>query len=86
MARYEILFRKSAANDLRDLPREDVSRILECFEALADNPRAPGCEKLSGQEKYRIRRGAYRIIYEIKDEALLIMVVKVGHRRDIYRN
>ena len=54
-------------------------RILECLDALAEDPRPRGCEKLSGQERYRVRRGVYRIIYEIQDEVLLVVVVKVGH-------
>lgn len=85
MGRYRLVFRKSVAKDLRDIPKKDVARILKCIEALSEDPRAPGCEKLSGQERYRVRRGLYRIIYEIKDDMLIIVVVKVGHRRDLYR-
>jgi len=85
MGRYRLVFRKSVAKDLRDIPKKDVARILKCIEALSEDPRAPGCEKLSGQERYRVRRGLYRIIYEIKDDMLIIVVVKVGHRHDVYR-
>jgi mRNA interferase RelE/StbE len=85
MARYKLLFKKSVAKDLRPIHNEDVARILKCFESLSENPRAPGCEKLSGREQYRIRRGAYRIVYEIKDEKMEVIVVKVAHRRDVYR-
>jgi mRNA interferase RelE/StbE len=85
MGKYKLVFKKSVAKDLRDLPNKDVACILKCFETLSEDPRAPGCEKLSGQEKYRVRRGVYRIIYEIKDVLLMVFVVKVGHRRDVYR-
>jgi mRNA interferase RelE/StbE len=85
MASYELVFRKSVAKDLRRIPNEDVARILERIRALAENPRPPGCEKLSGLERYRIRRGVYRIIYEVQDRRLVVLVVKVAHRRDEYR-
>ncbi len=85
MAKYRLLFKKSIAKDLRAIPKKDVARILERFDALSEDPRAPGCEKLSGRERYRARQGVYRIVYEIKDDVLIILVVKVGHRRDIYR-
>jgi mRNA interferase RelE/StbE len=52
---------------------------------LSEDPRASGCEKLSGLERYRVRRGIYRIVYEIRDDVLLVVVVRVGHRRDVYR-
>jgi mRNA interferase RelE/StbE len=84
MARFSLVFKKSVAKDLRDIPKKDVSRILKCFGALAEDPRATGCEKLSGHERYRVRQGAYRIIYEIQDDVLVVVVVKVGHRRDVY--
>jgi mRNA interferase RelE/StbE len=85
MASYELVFRKSVAKDLRHLPNEDVARILERIRALAENPRPPGCERLSGLERYRIRQGVYRIVYEVQDRRLLVLVVKVAHRRDVYR-
>ena len=84
MARYRLVFKKSVAKDLRRIPKKDVARILKCFDTLADSPRAPGCEKLSGQERYRVRQGDYRIVYEVKDGELLVIVVKVGHRRRVY--
>jgi mRNA interferase RelE/StbE len=84
MGRFRLVFKKSVAKDLRDIPKKEVFRILKCFDALAEDPRATGCEKLSGQERYRIRQGAYRIIYEIQDD-VLVVVVKIGHRRDVYR-
>lgn len=85
MGKYRLRFKQSVARDLRDLPRQDVRRILERIESLAEDPRPPGCEKLSGEERYRVRQGRYRIIYAIEDHALVVMVVKVGHRRDVYR-
>jgi len=86
MTSYRLDFKRSVAKDLRAFPREDVAAILRRIEALSDNPRPPGCEKLSGQERYRIRQGRDRILYEILDRELVITVVKVGHRRDVYRN
>ncbi len=85
MARYRLLFKSSVSKDLRSLPRDDVTLILARIAALADNPRPMGSEKLSGQERFRVRQGSYRIIYEVQDTELVVMVVKVGHRRDVYR-
>ena len=86
MASYELAFRKSVAKDLRVFPKQDVKRIMQRIRSLADGPRPAGCEKLSDQERYRVRQGAYRIIYEIEDDRLMVLVVKVGHRRDVYRS
>ena len=83
MGRYRLVFKQSVAKDLRDLPKKDVARILERFEALSEDPRAPGCEKLSGQERYRVRRGGCRVVYEIGDDLLVIVVVRVGRGRSI---
>ena len=85
MASYELVFKKSVAKDLRGFPKADVKRILQRIRALADDPRPPGCEKLSGQERYRLRQGAYRIVYEIHEKVLIVLIVKIGHRRDVYR-
>ena len=85
MASYELLFKKSVAKDLRTMPKQDVKRILGCVQALTTDPRPPGCQKLSAQERYRIRQGVYRIIYEIVDSKLIVLVVKIAHRREIYR-
>ena len=85
MGKYKLAFKKSVAGDLRALPGKDVHRILKCFEQLAENPRPAGCEKLSGQERYRVRQGVYRIVYEILDDVLKVVVVKIGHRRDVYK-
>lgn len=85
MARYSLVFKTSVAKDLRQLPNNDVAAILHRIESLTEEPRPKGCEKLSGQEKYRIRQGVYRIVYEIADIQLVVTVVKIGHRRDVYR-
>jgi mRNA interferase RelE/StbE len=86
MASYELVFKVSVAKDLRNLPRQDLQRVLKRIRSLAEDPRAAGCEKLSGQERYRVRQGNYRIIYEIQDQRLIVIVVKVAHRREVYRN
>lgn len=80
------MFKKSVAKDLRQLPKADVKRVLQRIRSLAVEPRPLGCEKLSGEERYRVRQGAYRIVYQIDDHVLVVLVVKVGHRRDVYRN
>jgi len=85
MASYELVFKKSVAKDLREFPKADVKRILQRIRSLADDPRPTGCEKLSGQERYRLRQGAYRIVYENDDKVLVVLGVKIGHRRDVYR-
>ena len=86
MANYSLAFKKSVAKDLRNIPRKDVKRILKCIERLREDPRAEGCIKLSGQERYRVRQGVYRIIYEIQDSRLIILVVKIAHRGLVYKN
>lgn len=85
MARYELTVRPSVSRDLRGIPREDIRRILVRIEALRDDPRPPGSEKMSGQERYWVRQANYRILYTIADAELIVAVVKVGHRRDVYR-
>ena len=85
MGKYRLVFKKSVAKDLRGIPKKDVARILKCFDSLAEDPRGTGCEKLSGQERYRVRQGVYRIIYEIQDDVLVVVVVKVGDRKEVYK-
>ncbi len=85
MASYKIIVKKSVAKDLKSIPKKDVQRILSAIRKLADDPRPPQAKKLSGQERYRIRQGSYRILYTIEDDHLVICVVKVGNRRDVYR-
>ena len=85
MAGYRVFFRKSVEKDFSIIPKKDVKRILNRIKALEKNPRPPGSEKLTGQERYRLRQGGYRIVYSIQDDELTVWVVKVGHRKDIYR-
>ncbi len=85
MESYKITFKESVSKDLRKIPKKDVLRILKAIKALADDPRPPQSKKLSGQEKYRLRQGNYRVLYSIEDEKLIIQVVKVGNRRDVYK-
>lgn len=85
MARYELRVKPSVAKDLRGLPRADVERILTRMQALREDPRPPGCEKLGGSELYRVRQGAYRVVCAVHDAAVVVEVVRVGHRREIYR-
>jgi len=85
MARYRVVVRKSVARDLRGVVRQDVKRILATIRGLADDPRPVGAKKLSGQERYRLRQGSYRILYSIEDDRLVVCVVRVGHRREAYR-
>jgi mRNA interferase RelE/StbE len=85
MAAYKVYFRESVEKDFGSIPKKDLVRILSRIRGLADNPRPPGCEKLTGQERYRVRQGRYRIVYSVQDEVLTIWIVKVGHRKDIYR-
>ncbi|MSN24936.1 MAG: type II toxin-antitoxin system mRNA interferase toxin, RelE/StbE family [Geobacter sp.] len=86
MAAYNLFFKDSVRKDLTSIPGSDLQRIMERIGGLAEDPRPAGCEKLSGQDKYRIRQGNYRIIYSIQDTELTVWVVKVGHRREVYRN
>ncbi|VFN00266.1 MAG: mRNA interferase RelE/StbE [Candidatus Kentron sp. G] len=82
--KYTVTFKKSVAKDLRALPNRDVARILKRIDSLTEDPRTKGCIKLSGQERYRVRQGEYRIIYEIRDDRLIVHVVKVAHRARVY--
>jgi len=86
MANYSLAFKKSVAKDLRKIPNNHVARILECINSLCENPRGDGCIKLSNQERYRVRQGNYRIIYEIQDLQLIILIIKVAHRSEVYRS
>ncbi len=85
MARYELRVRPSVTKDLRGIPKAEVKRILARMEGLRNDPRAPGCEKLSGAELYRVRQGVYRIVYEIHDEWIVVEVIRVGDRGEVYR-
>jgi len=85
MAEYKIFFKASVEKDLRAIPRKDTKIILQRIESLATNPRPAGYEKLTGLERYRLRHGNYRIIYSIQDFNLTVWIVKIAHRKDVYR-
>jgi mRNA interferase RelE/StbE len=85
MAAYKLFFKKSVQKDLDSIPKKDLKKILGRIESLSEDPRPKGCEKLTGQERYRLRQGRYRIVYSIQDDELTVWVVKIGHRKDIYR-
>ena len=85
MAPFELRIKPSVAKDLRGLPKADVKRILVLMEALRADPRAPGCERLSGAGLYRTRQGGYRIVHEIHGATIVVEVIRVGHRSEVYR-
>ena len=85
MAKYNILVKRSAQKELEALPKSYLVPITKIISSLAIDPRPHGSEKLSGEEKYRIRKGPYRIVYSIHDQELVIWVVKIAHRKGVYR-
>jgi mRNA interferase RelE/StbE len=85
MARYRLEIAPSAARELSGIPRRDLRRIVARIQALADDPRPAGSKKLCAQEEHRIRQGDYRVLYQIEDDALVVYIVKIAHRRDVYR-
>ena len=85
MASYRLLIKRSAAKELEGLPKKDRSRVATRLQELSDEPRPPGCEKLTGHELFRVRQGTYRILYEVQDQDRTVTVFKIGHRRDVYR-
>ena len=87
MARYRIVIKPSANKEIGAVgQKKDRQRIVLRIQSLRENPRPFGCEKLSGNlDRYRVREGNYRILYSIDDEKLLVDVVKIGHRKDVYR-
>ena len=85
MAKFNIVFRKSVTKDLKAIPKKDQVRILQRIAQLAEDPRPPASKRLSGQQRYRIRQGIYRVLYEIEDDQLIVTVVKVGNRGDVYK-
>lgn len=82
---YRIEISRRAAKAVTSLDKPLRRKILAAIDALSGNPRPAGCKKLAGQQAWRMRAGDYRIIYEIHDQVLLVIVVDVGHRREIYR-
>lgn len=85
MVEYKLLFKGSVYKDLKVLSRSDLKRILSKIEELAQNPRPASSQKLSGLELFRVRQGRYRIVYSVQDRELVVHVIKVGHRKDVYR-
>jgi mRNA interferase RelE/StbE len=85
MAEYEIFFKDSVWKELKKIPKNDLKKIISRVEQLGNDPRPMGCEKLTDYELYRIRQGNYRIVYSIQDNELTVWVIKVGHRKDVYR-
>jgi mRNA interferase RelE/StbE len=86
MGRYRILVRKSAADELGRFPKRDLRRIVDRLRPLGEEPRPHGCEKISVQERFRMRQGDYRIVYSIDDAARTVEIYKIGHRSEIYRD
>jgi len=85
MAEYEIYFKESVWKELKKVPKNDLKKILSRIERLGDEPRPMGYEKLTGCELYRVRQGNYRVVYSIQDNELTVWVIKVGHRKNVYR-
>ena len=86
MARYSLEIKRSASRELEDLPtKKDRRLVIHRISKLANDPRPPGSEKLAGGDRYRVRQGVYRVVYEIDDDAQVVRIVKVGHRREVYR-
>ena len=84
MAAYRVFFKESVWKDFEPIPKKDLRKILQSIDRLSEDPRPRGCEKLTGQERFRLRQGRYRIVYSIQDDELTVWVVKVGHRKDVY--
>lgn len=85
MAKFNILIKKSASKELKKLPSKDILKVISKIESIADEPRPKGVEKLTSQENYRVRVGNYRIIYSIEDDKLIVLIIKISHRKDVYR-
>lgn len=85
MGKYRIQIKRSAEKELLNIPASHREKIIEKIQSLATDPRPEGSKKLSGEEKYRLRQGVYRVLYEIYDETITVFVVRVTHRRDVYR-
>lgn len=85
MASYSLEIKRAAARELGELPSKDLPRVAARIQALAEEPRPHGSEKLSGDEKYRLRQGVYRVLYEIDDRGARVTIVKIAHRREAYR-
>jgi mRNA interferase RelE/StbE len=86
VGRYKICIKPTAVKELQKIPKRDVTKIIDKIRSLSLNPRPPGCEKLSADEKYRIRQGRYRIVYSIEDDKLIVLVIKMGHRKFAFKS
>ncbi len=85
MASYRLQIKPSAVKEIEELPQRDRRRVVAKIQGLSTDPRPPGSEKLSGHEFYRVRQGSYRVLYTVQDVDSVVVVVKIGHRRDVYR-
>jgi mRNA interferase RelE/StbE len=85
VASYKVLIKPSAVKELEAIPEKDRQRIVYRIQGLAENPRPPGCEKLSDQDKYRLRQGKYRILYQVHDDEVIVVVVRVAKRGKVYK-
>ena len=87
MSTYRVEVARRAVKVLAALPRKEQQRIRAAIDLLADNPRPPGCVAMKGEtHAYRVRVGDYRIVYEVFDDRLVVQVIRLGHRRDVYRS
>jgi mRNA interferase RelE/StbE len=82
---YKILIKPSAVKEIEAIPQRDRQRLIARIQGLSSNPRPPGSEKLSGQDKFRLRQGVYRIVYSVNHDGPSLLIVKVGHRKEVYR-
>jgi mRNA interferase RelE/StbE len=85
MAKYEISVKKSAVKELEAIPKKELQKIIKKIQSLALDPRPEGSQKLSHREQYRLRQGDYRIVYSVQDDDSTVHIIKVGHRKEIYR-
>ena len=85
MAEYKVLIKPSAAKELDAIPKKDRQRLILRIRELATNPRPPGCQKLTSQIDYRVRQGDYRVIYSIHDQEKVVRILRVLHRKEVYR-
>jgi len=85
MEEFKIFFKESVWKDVKNIPKKDLKKILNKIECLGSEPRPSGCKKLTDKEKYRIRHGKYRVVYSVQENELTVWLVKVSHRKDVYR-
>lgn len=85
MGSYKTLIKPSAVKEIEAIPQRGHERIVAGIQGLSSNRRPPGCEKLSGQDKFRLRQDPYRIVYSVHDDESSVWIVKVGRRKDVYR-